>query len=117
MQASLDIYNQPNRFKTNEDTRILDSKNLKQGVIELKGHSGYVNGMVFNSDNRQVLSCSSDKTLRLWDIGSGKNLRVMKDHTDTVLSVAFSNDGRQALSGSSDRTVRLWDIESGKILE
>jgi len=77
---------------------------------------GGVNSVAFSPDGRFVLSGSWDKTVRLWDIETGKCIRVFVDHKDFVYSVAFSPDGRFALSGSFDKTVRLWDIETGKCI-
>jgi WD40 repeat protein len=56
-----------------------------------------------------------DKTIRLWDLKSTKEIRHLDGHTDLVMSVAFAPDGR-ILSGSLDKTVRLWDRESGEQL-
>ena len=50
----------------------------------------------------------------LWDIASGKPVRILSGHTDRVYSVAFSPDGRYALTGSEDDTARLWDIVSSQ---
>ncbi|PQE26677.1 hypothetical protein CJF30_00011108 [Rutstroemia sp. NJR-2017a BBW] len=62
-----------------------------------------------------VVSGSYDKTVRLWDTATGKQvLPPLKGHTDGVNSVAFSPDGKQVVSGSSDQTVRLWDTTTGK---
>ena len=62
------------------------------------------------------LTGSADDTAILWDLASGKALRVLKGHGHWVMSVAFSPDGKQALTGSYDHTARLWDLASGKEL-
>ncbi|MFN8489554.1 MAG: protein kinase [Caldilineaceae bacterium] len=54
--------------------------------------------------------------LRLWDIETGRCLRIFRGHTRQVTSVTLSADGRRALSGSADTTLRLWDIETGQCL-
>ena len=72
--------------------------------------------MAFAPDGKQVLTGSWDKTARLWDAQSGKELRAFTGHADIVGSVAFSPDGKQVLTGSLDKTARLWDAQSGKEL-
>ena len=57
-----------------------------------------------------------DKTLKLWDLASGKELRTFTGHSGWVHSVAIAPDGRTALSGSTDKTLKLWDLASGKEL-
>ena len=50
-----------------------------------------------------------DKTLRLWDLASGKTTRQFVGHTKDVMSVAFSPDNRQIVSSSRDKTIKLWN--------
>ncbi len=57
-----------------------------------------------------------DKTIKLWDVGSGQLLRTLTGHTNHVDSVAFSPDGRTLASGSTDNTIKLWDVVSGQLL-
>lgn len=84
----------------------------------LTGHAGAVRQAVFTPDGRFILSCSGspngDRTLRLWDIQAGKEVRQFSGHTDDVNAVALSSDGKRALSGGMDKTVRFWDVETGK---
>ena len=57
---------------------------------------------------------STDFTIKLWDLDSGKILRTLAGHADSVDSVAFSPDGKLLASGSDDHTVKLWDVASGQ---
>jgi WD40 repeat protein len=78
-----------------------------------KGHEGWVVSVAFSPDGAHVLTGSTDKTSRLWDIETGKELRDFKGHEGTVDSVAFSPDGAHMLTGSLDKTARLWDTVTG----
>ena len=64
-------------------------------------------------DGKRALSGSDDRTLRLWDLKSGRELRRLEGHSLAVTAVAVLPDGRRALSGSHDGTLRLWDLEPG----
>jgi WD40 repeat protein len=82
----------------------------------LAGHTGSVMAVVFSPDRRGVLSGSSDTTLTVWDVASGKEIRTLtvRRNPGGVNSVALSPDGRSALSGHRDRTLNLWDIATGQ---
>lgn len=53
-------------------------------------------------------SGSDDKTIRLWDVTSGKSVRELLAHSSSILSLAFNPDGKTLASSSSDNTIRLW---------
>jgi predicted NACHT family NTPase len=64
--------------------------------------------VAFSPDGGRVATASYDRTARLWDAASGKQLAVLKGHTDSVRSIAFSPDGSRLATASHDGTARLW---------
>jgi WD40 repeat protein len=86
-------------------------------IRRFAGHSSAVSGSAFTPDSKRLITASADRSLRVWEVRSGKELGRLKGHTDDVTSVAVSGDGKLALSGAEDRTVRLWDLDAGKELE
>ncbi|MDM8522213.1 hypothetical protein QUF80_02480 [Desulfococcaceae bacterium HSG8] len=79
-------------------------------------HSSEVNSVAMSSDGKYIISGSFDKTVRLWDLSTGKEIRTFTGHQDSVNSVSLSEYGRTLVSGSDDNTVRLWNLSTGKEL-
>ncbi|KAL7753550.1 cross-pathway control WD-repeat protein cpc2 [Sorochytrium milnesiophthora] len=75
----------------------------------MTGHNHFVQDIAISSDGQFALSASWDKTLRLWDLNTGKTTRRFVGHENDVLSVSFSADNRQIVSGSRDKTIKLWN--------
>ena len=87
----------------------------KEGSLRrLEGHTGTVNSLQVTYDSRYAISCSSDKTLRVWELETGRCVRTLKGHKANVFSVSLTLDGRYALSRSEDNTDRVWNLENGK---
>jgi WD40 repeat protein len=93
-----------------------------------EGHTRQVNQVAFSPDGKHALSGSTDQTMRLWDVATGKEVRRFEGHAGGVWAVAFSPDGKYAGSGGGgtdkdgtwvsnpDPSVRLWDVATGKEL-
>ena len=81
-------------------------------LATLKGHSSYVYSVSFSPDGQVLASGSVDKTIKLWDVGSRREIATLKGHSSYVYSVLFSPDGKVLASGSMDKTIKLWDVGS-----
>ena len=85
-----------------------DRHKPQENTRKLIGHSGPVYGVSFSPDNKYLLSCSEDKTVRLWSLDTYTALVSYKGHTQPVWDVKFSPLGHYFVTASHDQTARLW---------
>ncbi|MBL8057235.1 MAG: helix-turn-helix domain-containing protein [Anaerolineales bacterium] len=76
----------------------------------LMGHEGAI-GVIACGQQDRLATLSSDGIIRLWNIESGKLLRVMEGYSRLIGANAFSGDGKVLLQGDASGRIRLWDIE------
>lgn len=74
------------------------------------GHTAPVHTVAVSSNGRLMASGGEDRTLIVWDLGTGKRLKTMTGHTGFIYSVSFNSDSTVLVSGSADGTVRVWDV-------
>jgi len=82
----------------------------------LSGQRDSVLSVAFSPNGRLLASGSSDSTINLWDVTSGRSVRQLIGHKGQVFGVAFSPNGRMLATASGDRTVKLWDVAGGREL-
>ena len=71
------------------------------------GHGAALTSAAFSPDGSQVVTGSTDNSLRLWDARSGRELAAINRHADAVNAAMFGPDGKTLLSASDDGTARL----------
>jgi eukaryotic-like serine/threonine-protein kinase len=86
----------------------------------LLGHQAQINRIAYAADGHTLVTVSDDKTIRLWETGTGRPRAVLSGHRAPVTSVAFAPDGRTFATGEGDwqrphepADLKLWDVVSG----
>jgi WD40 repeat protein/serine/threonine protein kinase len=80
----------------------------------LTGHKDRIASVAFSPDGKRIVSGSDDKTLKVWDAQTGKELHTLTGHTRSVGRVAYSPDGARIVSGGQESNLRIWDANRGQ---
>ena len=75
----------------------------------LIGHTADVTCAAFSPDGRRLATASFDRSIKLWDTATGRDVFTVRGHTAGVVSLVFSPDGNRLVSGGIDHTARVWD--------
>ncbi|KAF3231314.1 WD repeat domain [Orbilia oligospora] len=78
-----------------------------------EAHTAGVSDVAWSPDSKTLATGSDDKTIRLWELKSGRMIRILKGHHNYVYCLNFNPQGNMIVSGSYDEAVRIWDIRSG----
>jgi WD40 repeat protein len=82
------------------------------------GHCGPVVSAAFSATNPdRLVTASSDKTARIWNLKTGRVIRTLAGHSRPVTDAAFIADGSRVLTAGLDGSVRIWDAGSGEMLQ
>ncbi|GMM33667.1 Rtt10 protein [Saccharomycopsis crataegensis] len=83
----------------------------------LTGHEGSIFGIKSNDDATLAVSCSDDRSIKIWDLKTGNNIATGWGHGARIWYLEFFNLSTQVMSCSEDLTIRIWDfdIENGEL--
>ena len=93
-------------------SRIFDINS--QSELLTLNHSGSASSLAFSPDGRFALIGTSNFTVKIWNISTGREVRTLTGHSGSVSSIAFTPDGSHIISGSADGTIRYWNTETGE---
>jgi WD40 repeat protein len=83
--------------------------------MTLKGHKEWVNDVAFIPDTRLLVTGSADKSLRVWDLDTGKQVgEPLLGHDAEVWRIAASPEGRWIVSGGYNGSILVWEVATNK---
>jgi WD40 repeat protein len=91
--------------------RVVDLKT--KTMITLKGHTGAVD-CIIECEDRYVLTCSYDTTIRLWNRLTGECIRTYSGHSNWVNCILYDKKTKRVISASGDGTIIVWNVETGE---
>ena len=77
-------------------------------------HESEVNCISISSDGNFIASCSDDKSVRVWNLETGRVVLGPLLHPSFVWTVAFAHAKKELVSGDDDGTLVFWSSETGK---
>jgi WD40 repeat protein len=93
---------------------LQEALNSRSEHNRLEGHHSSVYSVSFSPNGQTLATGSADKTIKLWNLATGKEIRTLQGHQNSVLSVSFSPDGQTLASSSRDQTIKLWNLSTGQ---
>jgi WD40 repeat protein len=92
-----------------EGLGLLDVETGKRVVLFLRDHSRAVSSARFGTDGRYLVTSSRDRTARIWDTATGKELFTLR-HKYGVTRAVMTGDGRRVATAAE--TVRIWQLDA-----
>jgi WD40 repeat protein len=84
-------------------------------LATLKEHTDVITCLAFSPDGKTVATGSKDKSIRVWEVATGKAAGLMAQEEE-VSALAFSPDGKVLASAGDGGGLCLWQPSSGKRL-
>ena len=70
--------------------------------------------MAFSPDGKTLASGSEDKTIKLWDVATGKEQATLKGHTSPCCPWRSARTARRWPREARMTIDKLWDVPTGK---
>jgi len=72
--------------------------------------------VALSANGRILATAGSDNLIKVWDVASGQELRVLRGHTTPVSHLCLSADGRTLVSADVDNRIKVWTTDpSGEV--
>ncbi|KAK3010359.1 hypothetical protein RJ639_010638 [Escallonia herrerae] len=82
----------------------------------ISGHLGWVRSIAFDPSNSWFCTGSADRTIKIWDLGTGKLKLTLTGHIEQIRGLAVSSRHTYMFSAGDDKQVKCWDLEQNKVI-
>lgn len=91
---------------------------LGSGTIEqvLARSNDVVLDCAMRPGHQEIAIALADNTIRLYDLQTMQQKRMISSHADWVTQLAYSDDGKRLGSASRDKSAKVYDAETGDLL-
>ncbi|RCJ38767.1 hypothetical protein A6770_12750 [Nostoc minutum NIES-26] len=87
------------------------------GAYTLTGHTDSVQSVIITPNGKQVISSSTDNTLKVWNLNTGKEIFNITGDRNKVNAIAVTKDSRYLISYiSNHNTIQVWDVENRNVI-
>ena len=110
----------------NNNNNVDDEKSNYTKLNVLRKHSGFISDCILMHDATELMTCSGDGKIYLWDIENGLPTQEFIGHESDVMQIRECNieyfqqfgdnkvNNKLLLSASTDGTCKLWDYRLNK---
>jgi WD40 repeat protein len=90
---------------------------MRLGTTRLR-HDGSVIAVAFTPDGKSLVSSGYMDTIRVWDTGTGRQIRVLGEESRETFALALSPDGKRLITGGAavGDKLRVWDFATGTVV-
>jgi hypothetical protein len=110
-KKNLEVINENNeKLFSNKNEFELNNFNCHIS-LEIQAHESDI--LCLEKYKKSIISGSSDKTIKIWDINTGKLINTLNSHNSAVHNLLVWDD--RLISVSSDKTIKIWNLENLKL--
>lgn len=112
--ALLSLRSMKTQYTPEGDAALAAAARLDYPVKLATAGTNIIRAVAFSPDGKYIVTSGDDKTAKLWDVQSGRELRQFIGHTREILRVYFSPDGKSVLTADSVENIIMWDAATGQ---
>ncbi|KIJ10446.1 hypothetical protein PAXINDRAFT_16532 [Paxillus involutus ATCC 200175] len=86
-------------------------------ILMISGREGTIYRLTYLTGGERLVTCSSDKTVRIWNVKTAKQEGMSMEHNGWIEGLAITRDGKMILGGGKGNGLRIWDVEMQRLIE